>query len=118
MQKAPGVQLELVWTRLELEDRLKVVKQILHYQKKWTSISFKQFGSLYFANDVGKQNSKDPLCFDDRGIVIKNSKFAVGPSTGREYYDAGRASVDYDRGPCMRASEPSLADSVLLTFNY
>ena len=68
--------------------------------KKWTSASFKQFGSLYFAHDLGKQNSQDPLYFDEHGTAMNNQRFAVGPSTGREYYDAGRASVLYDRGPC------------------
>lgn len=101
MQKAPGVQLEKVWTGMELEDRLEVVKQVVRYQQKWASTSFKQFGSLYFAHDVGKQNLQDPLYFNERGTAMKNQRFAVGPSTGREYYDAGRASVPYDRGPCM-----------------
>ncbi|MCJ1334838.1 hypothetical protein MMC09_000103 [Bachmanniomyces sp. S44760] len=54
MQKAPGVQLEHVWKGMDIEDRLKVVKQIVRYQRKWTSTSFKEFGSLYFAEDVGK----------------------------------------------------------------
>ena len=101
MQKAPGVQLEHVWTKMILEDRLEVVKQIVRYQKKRTSTSFKQFGSLYFTHDLGKQNSQDPLYFDENGTAMKNQRFAVGPSTGREYYDAGRASVHYDRSPCM-----------------
>jgi len=101
MQKAPGVQLERVWTKMGLDDRLKLLKQILRYQKKWMSASFKQFGSLYFAQDMGKQNSQAPLYFDEHGTVIKNQKFAVGPSTGREYHDAGRGSIHYDRGPCM-----------------
>lgn len=101
MQKAPGVQLDRVWTKMEIEDRLKVVKQILCYQKKWSSISFKQFGSLYFAFDVMERSSQDPLYFDKHGTPVRNQKFAVGPSTGREYYDAGRASVLYARGPCL-----------------
>ena len=103
MQKAPGIQLEHVWTRMELEDRLNVVKQILRYQEKWMSTSFKSFGSLYFALDVGKQNSQNILYFDEHGSAIKDQRYAVGPSTGREYYDAGRASVSFDRGPCMRS---------------
>lgn len=101
MQKAPGIQLEHVWAEMEMEDRLAVVKQILRYQKNWTSISFQQYGSLYFADDVGKQNSQDPLYFDEHGTAVKNHRFAVGPSTGRDYYDAGRASVQYNRGPCL-----------------
>ena len=103
MQKAPGVQLEHVWPKMELEDRLKVVKEVLRHQKQWASISFNHSGSLYFANDIGKQGSSDLLYFDEHNTAIKDQRFAVGPSTGREYYDAGRASIDYDRGPCVRA---------------
>jgi hypothetical protein len=101
MQKAPGVQLQNVWKDMEIEDRLKIVKQVVRYQKKWSSISFNKFGSLYFACDLKKQESQDLLYFDEHGMAMKNQRFAVGPSTGREYYDAGRASVIYDRGPCM-----------------
>jgi hypothetical protein len=86
---------------MEIEDRLKIVKQIVRYQKKWSSISFNKFGALYFASDIRKQESHDILYFDEHGSVMKNQRFAVGPSTGREYYDAGRASVIFDRGPCM-----------------
>ena len=100
MQKAPGVQLEHVWTEMKLDDRLEVVKLVLRFQK-WTSTLFKQFGSLYFAHDVRKQDSDDPLYLDENGTAIFNQRFAVGPSTGREYYDAGRASIHFDRGPCM-----------------
>ncbi len=31
MQKAPGVQLQHVWNHMEIEDRLKIVKQIVRY---------------------------------------------------------------------------------------
>lgn len=101
MQKAPGVQLQQVWNDMEIEDRLKIVKQIVHYQKKWSSISFNKFGGLYFAYDKRKHELQDLLYFDEHGTAMGNQRFAVGPSTGREYYDAGRASVIYDRGPCV-----------------
>lgn len=101
MQKVPGVQLDHVWTKMKLEYRLEVVKHIVRYQKNWTSTSFKPSGSLYFAHDLGKPNSQDPLYFDEHGTAMNDQRFAVGLSTGREYYNAGRASVLHDRGPCM-----------------
>ena len=100
MQKAPGVQLGHVWDKMEFEDRLDVVKQIVRYQKKWMSATFTRCGSLYFAHDLVSQSPKNPLYIKDQGTAVENQRFAVGPSTGREYYDAGRASVHYDRGPC------------------
>lgn len=101
MQKASGVQPQHVWNRTKIEDRLKIVQQIVRYQKKCSSLSFKGLGSLYFAHDVPKQDAQDLLYFDERGTVIRNQRFAIGASTGREYCDAGRASVVYDRGPCI-----------------
>ena len=86
---------------MEIDDQLKLVKKILRYQKKWSSISFNTFGSLYFAHDKSKQESQDLLYFGEHGTVMRNQRYAIGPSTGRGYFDAGRASVIYDRGPCM-----------------
>ncbi len=101
MEKVPGVQLGHIWHKLELEDRLKIVKQIVRYQKKWMSTTFKQCGSLYFTHDLVSQNLSHPIYIDDHGMAIEDQRYTVGPSTGREYYDAGRASVHFDRGPCM-----------------
>ncbi|MCJ1472449.1 hypothetical protein MMC13_001097 [Lambiella insularis] len=99
MEKAPGVQLAKVWKTMNMKERLGVVKQILNYQKNWTYVSFEQFGSLYFSHDLGKQISQQPLYLDQHGKAVKNERFVVGPSIGREYYDAGRAMIKYDRGP-------------------
>ncbi|KAG6213092.1 hypothetical protein E4U34_006877 [Claviceps purpurea] len=52
MEKLDGVQLQEVWPEMTLKDRLEVVKAVAAYQKSWASVSFEQFGSLYFAEDV------------------------------------------------------------------
>lgn len=56
--------------------------------------SFNHFGSLYFAEDLaGVRHVPLHDGFSDK-------KFAIGPSTGREWFDAGRTTVEFDRGPC------------------
>lgn len=71
MQKAPNVQLEDAWTKVEVEDRLEVVRQIVRFQERRMLFSFKKFGTLYFAHNVRKQNSQDPLYFDEQGTAIR-----------------------------------------------
>lgn len=83
-----------------MEERLKFVKRILRYQKKWTSISFKKVGSLYLAHDVGKRDLYDLLYSNKHGAAIKDPRFAISPLIGRVYYHAGRALVPYYKGPC------------------
>jgi hypothetical protein len=52
MEKVLGIELERVWPSMNIKDRLALVKTIASFQKSWTSVSFKKFGSLYYANDL------------------------------------------------------------------
>lgn len=99
MEKVPGVQLDFVWAGLRIQDRFTIAKAIARYQKAWTSFSFKKFGSLYYAEDLDG-HTWDPLYTDSHGAVISDPRFAIGPSTGRDSNDHGKATVQFDRGPC------------------
>ncbi|KAI2715813.1 hypothetical protein CBS147354_7196 [Penicillium roqueforti] len=52
--------------------------------------------SLYYARDVqfpaGNHYVKD-------GMAVKDSEFAIGPATGRDWFDAGRSILDIERRP-------------------
>jgi len=104
MEKLPGIELELVWPTMKMEDRLAVVQTIATYQKSWTSISFKKYGSLYYAKDLDTGSDNEVLYIDTDGVTVKDSIFAIGPSTGRELIDNKRAIVEFDRGPCIFSS--------------
>ncbi|KKZ60631.1 hypothetical protein EMCG_04704 [[Emmonsia] crescens] len=93
MEKVSGVLLDSVWSSMRLDHRFSLTKTIAEYQEAWMKASISHFGSLYFAEDLAGV-SHAPLHdgFSDK-------KFAVGPSTGREWFDAGRATVEFDRGP-------------------
>ncbi|KAH5006440.1 hypothetical protein HBI81_197980 [Parastagonospora nodorum] len=99
MEEVPGIELEQVWPKMSIEDRFAVVKSIVGFQKAWTSVSFTNYGSLYFSRDLEGAPSSQPLYIDENGNYITNEEFAVGPSTARETFDSGRGGIDFDRGP-------------------
>jgi hypothetical protein len=100
MEKLAGVELEQVWPGMNIQDRFAVVRAIAGYQDRWTSISFAKFGSLYYAEDLDGPKIDSPLYTDADGAQVTDARFAIGPSTGREFIDDGRATIDFDRGPC------------------
>ena len=93
----------------ETRRQIGIVKAIANYQNSWTSISFKKYGSLYYAKDLDNSSENEYLYTDGNGIDIKDSRFAIGPSTGRELIDNGRATVEFDRGPCKFLSHLKLS---------
>lgn len=100
MEKMPGVQLLQVWDQLELTEKLQVVAQLFKFQKIWLSARFAKIGSLYYADDVETGAAKGHLFTDSNGKEVKDERFAIGPTTGRDWIDEGRSSLKCDRGPC------------------
>jgi hypothetical protein len=102
MEKADGIPLAKVWNQLKVSDKLRVLGQILSYQRKWTLIKFNRFGSLYFAKDVpDMMNSPStPLYQDKNGSPVDQKEYAIGPNVGREWSDEGRQTISHDLGPC------------------
>ncbi|BCS20831.1 uncharacterized protein APUU_21263A [Aspergillus puulaauensis] len=64
--------------------------------KQWLSVSFSHYGSLYYTGDVQKPTGNH---FVKDGEVVRDSEFAIGPATGRDWYDAGRSNLDVKKGP-------------------
>lgn len=100
MEKVPGIELERVWPSMRIGDRFTLVKAIASFQKAWTSVYFRKFGGLYYAKDLEERTGNEPLYTDANGVDITDTKFAIGPSTGREFIDNKRMTIDFDRGPC------------------
>ncbi|KAF4237520.1 hypothetical protein CNMCM8980_002423 [Aspergillus fumigatiaffinis] len=103
MEKVAGVQLSKVWPEMGIKERFELVKTISGYQKAWMSMSFTQYGSLYYSSDTDDTDGCDLVKGD--GSVTKNQGFAVGPSTGREFLDDGRMALEFDRGPWSSAEQ-------------
>lgn len=100
MEKVIGIELECVWPSMAIRDQYDVVKAITGFQKAWTSVSFKKFGALYYAQDLDERTGNELLYVDANGVEIKDARFTIGPSTGRESIDNRRATINFDRGPC------------------
>lgn len=109
MEKVEGIQLEEVWKDLSLNEKFEIVKKVMSYQRKWASASFRQYGSLYYSKDLDMNSQHDYLYVDNEGNKVCDSKFAIGPSNGREFWDHGRSEAEFDRGPCTRHYIPPLS---------
>ncbi|PYI05373.1 hypothetical protein BO78DRAFT_430530 [Aspergillus sclerotiicarbonarius CBS 121057] len=88
VEKAQGIELGRVWESLKARDKLAIVKQIGTITSTLARARFPSSGSLYFCQDVSESES----------IKIDNT-FAVGPTTGRAWFDDRRGDVDIHRGP-------------------
>ncbi|PGH13835.1 hypothetical protein AJ79_03403 [Helicocarpus griseus UAMH5409] len=99
MEKLTGIPLAQVWQSLDVRDRVNIAQKVLNYQKRWTTVKISRFGSLYYSNDVSCSfPSSEPLYIEE-GQNIKNDKFAIGPSIGREWIDEGKSALSCERGP-------------------
>lgn len=97
MDKSEGIPLSQAWDSMKLPQKLQVLLTLIRIQNKWLSVSFSHYGSLYYSGDV-----QSPLnaYYTENGNVITNSKFTIGPATGRDWVDAGRTALTLERGPC------------------
>ncbi|KNG89417.1 hypothetical protein ANOM_001889, partial [Aspergillus nomiae NRRL 13137] len=88
MEKAQGIELSRMWESLKPRDKLSITKQIGSITSTLSRAGFPYHGSLYLRKDVSESES---IKFDDT--------FAIGPTTGRAWFDDRRGEVDIDRGP-------------------
>ncbi|KAH0848892.1 phosphotransferase enzyme family protein [Fonsecaea pedrosoi] len=105
MEKMPGAQLSEVWNHMKIGDKMQLRLNLALYQAKWLSISFCQFGALYYNEDLDKVRSEGHLYINQKGEKVQDSRFAIGPMTGRDWSDCGRAALQCDRGPWLTSSE-------------
>ena len=103
MEKVAGIQLQQFWPQMHIKDRVQVTKAIAKLQKSWMSVSFQNVGSLYYSRDLDKTDSLQDILYTDKiGLETRDPRFALGPSTGQDFNDDGRADLTFDRGPCKR----------------
>ncbi|KAL2385017.1 hypothetical protein RJZ90_001633 [Blastomyces dermatitidis] len=96
MDKIEGVPLSQVWNMMKLPQKLQVLLAMTRLQKQWLGVSFSRYGSLYYAGDV--HPPPDNHYIKD-GKAVKDSEVAIGPTTGRDWFDGGRSVLDIERGP-------------------
>ena len=106
MEKVPGIELEKLWEDITGRQKYEIVKQLVEIEKSFAATQFTSFGSLYYAEDVPKVSDLDNevLCVNEDGTEMQCSKFAIGSTNNRMFFDEGRGAVHVDRGPCMKLS--------------
>ncbi|KKK17895.1 hypothetical protein AOCH_004733 [Aspergillus ochraceoroseus] len=98
MDKVKSVPLSQVWGTTKLPQKLKVLLAITRIQKKWLSVSFSHYGSLYYAGDVQQYSNSSYYVKD--GNTIESSGFTIGPIIARDWLDGARSKLlDINRGP-------------------
>jgi hypothetical protein len=100
MEKVPGVQLSQVWKSMKVADKMQLRLNLALHQEAWLSISFREFGGLYYSQDVVGGAPERYLYNNQKGDETHDPRFSIGPMTGRDWSDCGRAELKCDRGPC------------------
>lgn len=92
MEKAPGIELGRIWENLKSRDKFSIVKQIAAITCTLARAQFPYHGALYRRQDVTRSES-----------FVLDDEFAIGPTTGRAWFDNRRAEVEVPRGPWTSA---------------
>jgi hypothetical protein len=97
MEKAAGVPLSEIWSTMQLPQKLKILLAMTTLLKRCAGVTFSHYGSLYYATDV---RPPADCHYVKNGEVVQGSEYVVGPTTARDWFDAGRSSLNAQRGPC------------------
>src|SRR5207248_5936347 len=100
MEKVGGVELSKKWPSMSVDSQQKTIETVIDFEKAFASMSFSSLGSLYYTTDITKeQAAKGFLYVDGQGEKINCHRFAIGPTTERNFFDDGRGTAEFDRGP-------------------
>ncbi|KAL4904439.1 hypothetical protein BDW74DRAFT_185692 [Aspergillus multicolor] len=80
MKKVAGVQLSELWLAMGIKERFEVVKTI-------------------------SEGSIGCDLLNEDGSRTQHHRYAIDPSTGREFLDDGRTALEFDRGPWQSAEQ-------------
>lgn len=100
MEKMPGKELALFWDDMDGKQKFKILEQLVHVESQFASTKFSKSGSLYYTSDVKDASPQEALYVDADSVEHDCSRFYVGPSTSRMFFDDGRDLAELDRGPC------------------
>jgi hypothetical protein len=94
MENAQGIQLKKVWDIMSHKQKCSFLADLVSIEAKMLATSAGSYGALYFNDDV-------PDGILVRGKEGAPTKFCLGPSVRRSFWEGEKAGMDIDRGPCI-----------------
>ncbi|KAL2824568.1 kinase-like domain-containing protein, partial [Aspergillus pseudoustus] len=89
MEKMPGVPLNETWDAMSMEDRHKIIDQVLQFEKELCGICFPAYGALYLRGALPASVRQDLLPAD----VDREARFCIGPSCRRYWWEGGYGNM-------------------------
>ncbi|KAG4429419.1 hypothetical protein IFR05_015093 [Cadophora sp. M221] len=107
-EKASGKPLGNLWHHWDTESQISLVAQLVDFETKLASVSFRRHGCIYYRKDLVKKGlsaydlEAESLSTD--GILmqlnsVSTEEFAIGPLTEARLWEGERATMKLDRGP-------------------
>ncbi|KAI7542419.1 hypothetical protein KC331_g7991 [Hortaea werneckii] len=109
MEEAKGTLLEAAWSGMELDEKFKIVEEVVAVQKKLQSVTFSRYGSLYYKPDNKSDAAKYSTCIDIHGSLPPSAKayaedrFVIGPLAEKSFWEPGHSDFAIDHGPWSSA---------------
>lgn len=96
MEKATGSCLSAVWPRLTNHEKRDLVQAVVSIEVKMLNHPLGGIGSLFYPKDVPPGTKSIPAL----GPKETCSRWVLGPTTDRRFFDDGKGELLLDRGPC------------------
>ncbi|KAI6858144.1 hypothetical protein KC323_g7118 [Hortaea werneckii] len=105
MEEAKGKPLAAIWPDMELEEKFKIVEEVVGIQKKLQSVAFSSYGSLYYKSDTAGYSSSIDIdgSLPPSAKTYAEDRFVVGPLAERSFWEPEHAGPAIDRGPWFSA---------------
>jgi len=120
-EKAEGKPLGSLWYQWQTGTQLDLVAQLVDFEAKLTSISFRRHGCIYYKKDLEEKGvpaydlEARPSSSSELGKGPTTEDFALGPLTEAKLWEGERAAMNLDRGPCKPHAPPPPYNGFLLT---
>jgi hypothetical protein len=66
MEKLTGVLLASVWKTLQFDKNGEIIRSVARYQDTWMSTTLKQYGTIYYAEDLSKRPDQTLCSYVDK----------------------------------------------------
>ncbi|PYI25193.1 hypothetical protein BP00DRAFT_491073 [Aspergillus indologenus CBS 114.80] len=102
MERVQGQQLSDVWDDMSEDQRFGLVKSLVEIERKLVNAKFTLHGSLYYRDTFPQGRS---IAVPQTADQESRSKFVLGPTTQRSFWEDEDRGLETDKGPWETAQE-------------